>query len=66
MQGQGQDNLRHQEDKEERHHVQSSLSVRQRGRETAVVIGYLTDEFFKRVGESKDGKKKAKVKLPKI
>ena len=26
----------------------------------------LTDEFFKRVGESKDGKKKAKVKLPKI
>ena len=26
----------------------------------------LTEEFFKRVGESKDGKKKAKVKLPKI
>ena len=26
----------------------------------------LTDEFIKRVGESKDGKKKAKVKLPKI
>ena len=26
----------------------------------------LTDEFFKWVGESKDGKKKAKVKLPKI
>lgn len=26
----------------------------------------LTDEFFKRIGESKDGKKKQPVKMPKI